>query len=746
MLLAFLVLGCSLSILMGAPSGTVMDFDVPDFDRGQVLSISAMVRATATLRPGLDLSVWVENSLFEGTTANGLNSLLNPVSVEGDRQSVLDDFAEWMKSVLVPSMEGTLFEIQEVTGSQSPGLNILLLDIQDGFEDKGSFVGAHFLPQDQDPAGGWNGMNILYVDLNPGTLGIAQHALVNKRRTYMELTRVLSRLIQYQRDSTEENWVKEGISQYSVYRFLNSVNFPRSSSKILDAPTASPVEVNAYLQDITRMRAVFPFKDSDLDRVRIFQNPREPADNKDFEYFRGFSYLFFTYLFQRGDGDFRSRVSDGDRLFREILDQPLDGIEGLDLALSSRALGTFSELYKDYFLALQLPTTETKYNLESYRVPLLDLLAYPLLDDPNDPPVLLVQAFQPSIVRVENPSGTTQREIHFSAPSGIGKSDVKVLRKDAAGNPRVETIILNDSVFEFLPPGVEKWVFMLNLEQDSRNYRIQQIESRFTQEVPFSLFLSDSAKSTVSKTEVEPATPFPIDTSLVPTSSTTSNLLITLSQAGIFELYIENSSNFPVSLSLEDSVITTQITLEVRSESLASLSSLVPVTDEKVVILREGSRSRIAFYNENTQPVTVSLFVSAFDSELFSDLGQSASSLSAGLTAEQLQAIAGGGAGGCFVATAAYGTKNHPIVLILNRFRDEILMKFKSGRDFVNLYYLFSPPLAGVIAESSFLKLFIQLLLVPLTLFTLVLLNPLFFTGFLLVFYFFARVLRGRGR
>ena len=72
------------------------------------------------------------------------------------------------------------------------------------------------------------------------------------------------------------------------------------------------------------------------------------------------------------------------------------------------------------------------------------------------------------------------------------------------------------------------------------------------------------------------------------------------------------------------------------------------------------------------------------------------------------------GSGGCFIATAAYGTAMEPHVAILRQFRDRYLLKTGSGRALVDLYYRYSPPLAGFIASSSFLKLLTRTVLLPL--------------------------------
>lgn len=47
--------------------------------------------------------------------------------------------------------------------------------------------------------------------------------------------------------------------------------------------------------------------------------------------------------------------------------------------------------------------------------------------------------------------------------------------------------------------------------------------------------------------------------------------------------------------------------------------------------------------------------------------------------------------GGCYLATAVYGSYDCPEVWVLRRFRDETLMQTKVGRSFVRTYYTLSP-------------------------------------------------------
>lgn len=70
--------------------------------------------------------------------------------------------------------------------------------------------------------------------------------------------------------------------------------------------------------------------------------------------------------------------------------------------------------------------------------------------------------------------------------------------------------------------------------------------------------------------------------------------------------------------------------------------------------------------------------------------------------------------GGCFIATATYGSQLHSNVHILRDFRDKYLVSNKLGRVFVELYNKYSPPIAHLIAKHKSLKVFVRINLVPL--------------------------------
>jgi uncharacterized repeat protein (TIGR02543 family) len=73
----------------------------------------------------------------------------------------------------------------------------------------------------------------------------------------------------------------------------------------------------------------------------------------------------------------------------------------------------------------------------------------------------------------------------------------------------------------------------------------------------------------------------------------------------------------------------------------------------------------------------------------------------------------GGKKGGCFIATAAYGSPLHPHLDILRDFRDKYLMSNVFGLKLVELYYRYSPGIAGFIAEHKLLKAAVRVNLLP---------------------------------
>jgi uncharacterized repeat protein (TIGR02543 family) len=83
------------------------------------------------------------------------------------------------------------------------------------------------------------------------------------------------------------------------------------------------------------------------------------------------------------------------------------------------------------------------------------------------------------------------------------------------------------------------------------------------------------------------------------------------------------------------------------------------------------------------------------------------------ITANFEEEAGGPGPGGCFIATAAYGTPMAEEIQVLREFRDEYLLTNPVGKGLVDLYYRGSPPVAEFITEHPGLKPIVRAGLVP---------------------------------
>lgn len=72
----------------------------------------------------------------------------------------------------------------------------------------------------------------------------------------------------------------------------------------------------------------------------------------------------------------------------------------------------------------------------------------------------------------------------------------------------------------------------------------------------------------------------------------------------------------------------------------------------------------------------------------------------------------GGKSEGCFIATAAVGSYDHPKVMILRDFRDQNLRVNPFGRMFIRFYYFISPAIAKKVSNSVFLKKAVMMIVV----------------------------------
>lgn len=67
--------------------------------------------------------------------------------------------------------------------------------------------------------------------------------------------------------------------------------------------------------------------------------------------------------------------------------------------------------------------------------------------------------------------------------------------------------------------------------------------------------------------------------------------------------------------------------------------------------------------------------------------------------------------GGCYIATMAYGSYEHPQVLVLRKFRDDILLQSPIGKLMVRGYYFVSPKMVRILDGNQFINSLIRKLL-----------------------------------
>lgn len=66
---------------------------------------------------------------------------------------------------------------------------------------------------------------------------------------------------------------------------------------------------------------------------------------------------------------------------------------------------------------------------------------------------------------------------------------------------------------------------------------------------------------------------------------------------------------------------------------------------------------------------------------------------------------------GCYIATMAYGDYNHPKVMVLRRYRDNVLAKSFCGRAFIRIYYWLSPKLVKMLSGHKRINAIIRTVL-----------------------------------
>jgi hypothetical protein len=165
---------------------------------------------------------------------------------------------------------------------------------------------------------------------------------------------------------------------------------------------------------------------------------------------------------------------------------------------------------------------------------------------------------------------------------------------------------------------------------------------------------------------------------------------------------------------------TATFTVRLLSEPTAEVT-IMPVSSSNLTVGTVDTSS-LTFTTINwsvDQTVTVTSLVSS--SQTYSIILGTASSTDVdyvGLNPTDVTVVNGGsdsgGSGGCFIATAAYGSPLASHVKVLSRFRDHFLLTNGIGKCFVRFYNSYSPPMADFIKKHDSLRVVVRLGLIPL--------------------------------
>lgn len=151
------------------------------------------------------------------------------------------------------------------------------------------------------------------------------------------------------------------------------------------------------------------------------------------------------------------------------------------------------------------------------------------------------------------------------------------------------------------------------------------------------------------------------------------------------------------------------------SELMSAAQTLLSAIDNAIIAEEHGS------YYSDSHGLSVWLpnstqydnYSSSYDNLSFASDTNWDELLAKLVSASSSSSGGGGGGGGCFIATAAYGSYLDDNVMVLRNFRDDFLLKTKTGKAVVDAYYRYSPPAAEFIAEKPVLKAAARVALTP---------------------------------
>lgn len=125
---------------------------------------------------------------------------------------------------------------------------------------------------------------------------------------------------------------------------------------------------------------------------------------------------------------------------------------------------------------------------------------------------------------------------------------------------------------------------------------------------------------------------------------------------------------------------------------------------EKIALKNEA----MSFLHMSKRDGRIRFLVDTKNAAVLNDIASWLRSITGGLDSAEEMAI---NSGGCYIATAVYGSYDCPEVWTLRRFRDYTLAKNKAGRAFIKTYYAISPTIVRLFGQNRWFTLFFNKLL-----------------------------------
>ena len=704
--------------------GNLQSFRVDEGDRSLEF-VLLFQDFSATQGGNIRVNIWVENAKYIEQSDNYLNTRIGTSDKQADRRAMIEEMGEIMVVDIVPSMVSTFGAIQPVLSTKSDGLNVFIYDIQDSFQFSGEFVGGYFDPADKFDSIG-NRMNSIHMDLYPSNPGGAPIPLsgfgtfLPRKDFYHVLAHELQHLIHSQFDNDETIWVNEGFSQFAIYRVFHGKRFD-NGDPILDSPNDAPSQVEFWLQDPD-----FSLLMSN-DEPGIQGGSFQRSDSAEL---RGVGYLFFSYLWEvlGGQVGIGGILESGgaDQAFRAMIASSSKGIASLESTLNQNSKN-FRDLFSRFAYGLVEETSSIApfeffdYHTNGSRSANLNLgISSRTIDASFVPTSFLLAGYEFAFHKFTGPS-TSSSTLELSASREF---DIYSFSSENGGW-KLNSYDRTDQLNLWIPRSSTILTILVNPELETLSIQSRYLNS-LTADTP-------APPEDLSGSELAQGgnlTPLSLGAQTITsqrfTNSTTVivDLLNPRPEDTNIRKCLANQSCIQASY---QRVSTNPVSRRIRRTSIKIGGTDYFYSDLQ---LQPGQAYDLYYANTSTSSFSFSpratVALDLFD-------------VTSGETTPTPTSASGapvftgsGGGGGCFLATAAFSGDHSPEVRLLSRFRDQILLKTRFGRTFVQAYYTYSPIIAEKIQNSQILKGLTRVLLLPVLALALSLDHPLFL--FLILF------------